>query len=1061
MKIFSFVKRRPVASALLLVALAGLANQDLVAAIIVLAGLLTLAALVSNRSSSRARFFFSTFVVLSTFAGLVAALGVPIYKAGQDELYIPKIGSAASTTKTQSGLDLTGYVVSDNNYAISGVDSNSQYLTSVAATGGYIATDGTFAYLGVQNALVHAHLQGARAELVVQNFNLANTSPNADFDPALAHQALKSDEAQSTFVASLTQTLVSEGWDGVVIDFENMNKQDQPGFVHFLKLLHKSLKGKIRLVAAVPVPDPGYLSSTYYDLAAINAATDLVNVMTYNQHDPSGNAGPIGSPLFIRQSLNGVYKYIPKSKLQLGIAGYGYVWGPGVKKYTNTVTPAQARQIVIDNKVKATFDTAAQEWTATLKDGTVLWWDDTASIKARTQLAKSLGLEGAAIWEISTSDSVKAAASAVQIARIPLTAHVSRPIDFVNAKGLVALTFDDGPDPAWTPSILKILRHYHVQGTFFVVGQMAQKYPGILQQMMQDGDIIGNHTYTHLDLNTVPRWRALTEINLDSWIIHGITGRTPELFRSPYGSQELADTNSNAHRNLAKSLGLQPVGWNVETQDWAKPGVDLIVKRATENIPHEATILMHDGGGNRAQTVEALGKVIVKLKSEGYVFTTVDHLDATLSQPYQKQPTDFWGITGSVLSIASYRMWIAIQDVFTWCLTTLAVLSIFRLILTWIFAIRYSHRTKRDSLVVDQGKKATSVFIPAHNEELTITKTLESLLRLKTAADQIIVAENGSSDGTAAAAQAFADANPKANILVRSYGPVGKAAAMNLALTEATGEIIIVLDADTVIDEHFIDAAEKHFADDRVGAVAGNVRVGNTKKLLAKLQGLEYGVSLALDRSAQAELGVVSVVPGAAGAFRKSALQQVGGWPARTLVEDTDLTVLLHQAGWLIPYEAGAVSYTEAPESSLEVIKQRKRWAFGSIEVVAINSNLMFSRKAGKLGLLGLPWLLVSQVILPAAAPIVDIYLIWILLEGYWVAALAMLGLGIAGEAFSAAWALKKSNLPVAWIWLLPLARIWWRSLLLVSAFSAVRRWLAGRNLKWAKIARKNTVEVN
>jgi cellulose synthase/poly-beta-1,6-N-acetylglucosamine synthase-like glycosyltransferase len=284
---------------------------------------------------------------------------------------------------------------------------------------------------------------------------------------------------------------------------------------------------------------------------------------------------------------------------------------------------------------------------------------------------------------------------------------------------------------------------------------------------------------------------------------------------------------------------------------------------------------------------------------------------------------------------------------------------------------------------------------------------------------------------------------------------------LNQALLESSGEVIIVLDADTVIDQNFIDAAVWHFDDERVGAVAGNVRVGNTKKLLAKLQGLEYGVSLALDRSAQADLGVVSVVPGAAGAFSKRALIEVGGWPARTLVEDTDLTVLLHQAQWHIPYEAAAISYTEAPESSREVIKQRKRWAFGSIEVVSLNSKLMFSRKAGKLGLLGLPWLLVSQVVLPAAAPIVDIYLIWILLEGYWIPALGMLGLGIAGEAFSAAWALKKSNLPVAWLWLLPLARIWWRSLLLISAFSAVRRWLAGRNLKWAKIVRTNTVEVS
>ena len=1059
MRTLEIIKRRPIFILAITFLLVALATQDLVAALIVFAGMVTLGALVANRTSNRARIFLSTFILLSTIAGGVAALGVPVYKSGENELFIPKSNEvSAANSKGRAGIDLTGYVVSDNDFAINGVDTNAQYLTTVAATGGYIATDGTFNSLGVQNALVHAHLQGARAELVVQNFNLANTNINADFDPKLAHQVLKSDANQARFISALKATLVSEGWDGVVIDFETLNVSDQPAFVHFLKELHKSLGSKIRMVTAVPPRDPGYATSMGYDYKAIAANTDVVNVMTYNQHDPTGSAGPIGTPSWITGVILNAEKYVPKNKLQLGIAGYGYAWGPGVKTFTNTVTAAQARSIVAKDGSTAKFDPIAAEWTATLHDGTVLWWNGAESITARVKLAKQLGIEGAALWEISNSAPVKAAAAATQVARVPLTAHTSRPIDFVNATGLVALTFDDGPDPAWTPSVLKILHHYHVPATFFVVGSAAQRNPEIISTMVNQGNIVANHTYTHLDLNTVPRWRALTEINLDSWIIHGITGRTPQLFRSPYGSQELADTNSNAHRNLAKSLGLEPVGWNVETSDWAKPGVQTIIDRATKNIPHEATILMHDGGGNRSETIAALGPIIKKLQSEGYLFTTVDHLDATLSEPYLPVPTTFWGITGSVVSIAGYRLWIAVQDVFSWFLSALAVLSILRLLLTWIFAIRYGRRTNLS--LPKQPMKSVSIFIPAHNEQMTIEKTLASVLRLKTLPQQVIVAENGSKDETFAVASAFAAAHPEVNIQVREYGPVGKAGALNMALAEAIGEVIVVLDADTVIDENFIDEAVWHFEVDAVGAVAGNVRVGNTKKILAKLQGLEYGVSLALDRAAQAELGVVSVVPGAAGAFRKTALVEVGGWPARTLVEDTDLTVLLHEAKWLIPYEAKAISYTEAPESSREVIKQRKRWAFGSIEVVALNASQIFSRKSGKLGLLGLPWLLVSQVILPAAAPIVDIYLIWILLEGYWVQAITMLALGIAGESLSAAWALKKSNLPLAWIWLLPIARVWWRTLLLISAGSAVRRWLAGRHLAWAKIARKNTVEV-
>lgn len=1061
MRFLSALRRRPSFAVILLGIIWGLATQDAVASVIVATGLVLLAVLISNRSKSRTRTVLATFLILSTLIAGGAALGVPTYKNAADELYLPKL-KTSNTAVQKTGLDLTGYVVSDNDNAINGVDSASQTVTHLAATGAYIASDGTFAYLGVQNALLHAHLGGARAQLVLQNFNLASTNPNADFSPVLAHRMLVSAASRAAYIKALMQVLNTEHWDGVVVDFEVVAAADQPNFSRFLDELHKTLAGKLRLTVAVPVPDVNYPPSMVYDLSHIGKIADAVNVMTYNKSDPSGAAGPIAPLDWVKSTIQQLESVIPKNKIQLGISGYGYVWGPGVKTYTNTIWPKQARAIVAKTKSKAIWDATAAEWHATLPDGTVMWWDDARSYEARVQLAQQLGIEGAAIWEVSQADPLTSKVPGVTIARVAPNATPGRSIDFVNATGLVALTFDDGPDPTWTPKILAVLHKYKVPATFFVVGQMAQRYHSIISNEVASGSIVANHTYTHLDLNTVPRWRALTEINLDSWVIHGITGRTPKLFRSPYGSQELSDTNSNAHRNLAKSLGLEPVGWNVETSDWARPGVATIVRRATQNIPHEATILMHDGGGNRQQTVQALNILIPKLLKEGYVFTTVDHLDASLTQPYESVPTTFWGVTASVASIASYRLWIAFMDVFNWILAALAILSLIRLALNWIFALRYQRTLKATRLANPNAPMGTvAVVIPAHNEALTIVKTLSSMTSLWTKPDTIIVAENGSKDATAERAREFAAQHPELNIKVREYGPVGKAGALNAALAETDCEFIVVLDADTVIHEAFLDAAIPFFADPTVGAVAGNVRVGNTKKVLAKLQALEYGVSLALDRSAQAELGVVSVVPGAAGAFRKTAVEGVGGWPGRTLVEDTDLTVLLHQAGWKIPYEPLAISFTEAPESSGEVIKQRKRWAFGSIEVVAIYANKIFHRRSGRLGMLGLPWLLLSQVILPAAGPIVDLYLIWLLLEGYPLQAIGMLVLGIAGESISAGWALRKSDMPMRWLWLLPLSRIWWRTLLLISATSSVRSWLQGRSLAWSKLKRKNSVQVS
>ena len=347
-------------------------------------------------------------------------------------------------------------------------------------------------------------------------------------------------------------------------------------------------------------------------------------------------------------------------------------------------------------------------------------------------------------------------------------------------------------------------------------------------------------------------------------------------------------------------------------------------------------------------------------------------------------------------------------------------------------------------------------MIPAHNESATIAKSMAAVSTVRGPLVQVIVAENGSTDDTYDVACAEALRYPHIAWDIRACGPVGKAGALNAAMPDIVGDVVVLLDADTVLDAGFLEEILPHFIASDVGAVAGNVKVGNRHMLLGRLQALEYITSLAVDRRAQAQLGIVSVVPGAAGAFRRDALLRVGGWPARTLTEDADLTVELLAAGWKIPYEPEAISWTEAPATVAEVLHQRRRWSYGTTQVTEIHRQRVMAPSSGRLGMIGLPWLTLSQVLLPAAGPLVDFFLLWLVLNGDWAIAAGMLGLALAMETVVAMWALRSDRESWKFLLLLPAARFLWRPLLLAAVAGSLRAWLLG----WAQAKRHNTVMV-
>ncbi|HMC81000.1 MAG TPA: glycosyltransferase family 2 protein, partial [Acidimicrobiia bacterium] len=288
----------------------------------------------------------------------------------------------------------------------------------------------------------------------------------------------------------------------------------------------------------------------------------------------------------------------------------------------------------------------------------------------------------------------------------------------------------------------------------------------------------------------------------------------------------------------------------------------------------------------------------------------------------------------------------------------------------------------------------------------------------------------------------------------------GKAAALNAGIAVASGDVVVVLDADTVLAPDFLRRIAPHFADPAVGAVAGNVKVGNRRSFLARLQALEYIVSLNLDRRAQAQLNVMSVVPGAAGAFRRRALLDVGGYPTDTLVEDADLTFTLLAAGWRIPYEPAAVAWTEAPQRVSAVMRQRRRWSYGTVEVVAKHAGDLLDSTNGRVGLIGLPWTLLTQVLLPLGGPLADVFLLYLAAVGDIGVALVILALAAGLETVMIVVAVlveKEDRRLLLWA---PFLRLVWRPLQLLAVFRSVRSWAHGDSEGWRTIERYNTVDV-
>jgi cellulose synthase/poly-beta-1,6-N-acetylglucosamine synthase-like glycosyltransferase/peptidoglycan/xylan/chitin deacetylase (PgdA/CDA1 family) len=614
------------------------------------------------------------------------------------------------------------------------------------------------------------------------------------------------------------------------------------------------------------------------------------------------------------------------------------------------------------------------------------------------------------------------------------------------------LTFDDGPDPVWTPQILEILRRNHVQATFFVVGTEVADHPEILRQIVADGDQVGIHTFTHADLGRIAPWRQSLELSETELALAGATGRTTSLLRPPFSSNNGAlDDREWAAVRYAADQGYLSVLATLDSEDWRRPGVDHIIANATPHGSAGQVLLMHDAGGDRAQTVAALGKLLPQLRARGFTFATVSDAVGMANPMRPAPPTSAW--LGLAL-IAALRFIDWLMTAITWMLYASGVLSVGWAVFMFVAARR--HRRLRTRPWGPPVTDPASVIIPAFNESAGIEATVRSLV----ASDhpvEIIVVDDGSTDGTA---DIVAGLGLPGVRLIRQDN-AGKPTALNAGLAASSHPLVVMLDGDTIFEPDAVRILLQPFADPAVGAVSGNTKVANRGGLLGRWQHIEYVVGFNLDRRLFDLAECMPTVPGAIGGFRREALDRVGGVSDLTLAEDTDLTMALCRDGWRVVYQENAKAWTEAPASLGDLWQQRYRWCYGTLQAMWKHRGALVQRgSSGKLGRRGLGYLLLFQVMLPLLAPVIDVFAIYGLIfldplriVGLWLAFL-MLQVVMGLYAFR-----LDGERPTA-LWSLPLQQFVYRQLMYLVVIQSVWTALAGSRLRWQRMERYGSFRV-
>ncbi len=937
-------------------------------------------------------------------------------------------------------------------------------------------------------------------------------------------------KARALLTASLVDQADKNGWAGVGLDFEDLSPHGLAYYPGYLQELGKALHAHGRqLWITVPFDDKGWSST------ALQPYVDQLILMGYDEHYRTANAGsPAGQGWYESNFVRLTAGLDPKKTI-VGLGSYGYDWIDKKGAEAETKTFHEATIAASDAGADINFDPDSLTPTYNYEeDGEQheVWFLDAVTLFNEIQVTDDWRPHGYALWRLGTEDpsvwtvlgsnyddaspdnlhalsagndvdfdgkgeilrvtgmprpgrrdfTVDPKTELISDERytvVPAAYHVQRLGMEARHDKMVALTFDDGPDGRFTPRILDILKKENVQATFFVIGQNMEHRPDLVMREWREGQEVGSHTFTHPNIGQVPLPEAQLELNATQRLFETLTGKSMRLFRPPFlGDADPSTPNEVAPLLLAQKLGYINVGLRIDPDDWQKPKSDLIVSRVLDQLerprPGAApgrVILLHDAGGDREATVEALGPLIHALRAAGYEIVPVGKL-ADMTTEQSMPPTDRDSVE-LMLDRSVFFLMRNFEEGLRILLMTAIVLGLARLVFLAGFSIAHTIKTMRNKPPVldDASRHLVSVLIPCFNEEAVIAQSVRQILASDWPDLEILVLDDGSTDRTAAVVEENFSNESRVRLLRFENG--GKATALNRGLREVTGEIVVALDADTQFPPETIGRLARWFADPAIGAVAGNALVGNRMNLITRWQALEYVTAQNLERRALAVLGAVTVVPGAVGAWRRTALDSVGGYPTDTLAEDQDLTIAIQQFGWKVTFDSEARAFTESPDTVQGLLKQRFRWSFGTLQCLWKHRSGLFSRKNPALGYVALPQVWLFQIVMTVISPLVDLAVLWSLISAwmasqshpmewssddlfraiaFWAAFILLdLAAGILGMVMEprAPWA----DLP----WL-PLQRFGYRQLMYYVVVKAVSNAVRGRRVGWGKLERRGTV---
>ena len=933
---------------------------------------------------------------------------------------------------------------------------------------------------------------------------------------------MNNQEKRMAFIKQLVDQCEQYGFTGINLDLEDLNITDNVPLITLVKDF-----ATIFNAHGLYVTQAIAAFNDDYDMQELAKYNDYLFLMAYDEHNSTSQPGAISSQRWVEKATDWAAKNVPNDKIVLGLAAYGYDWTEG-KPVGSTVSFDQIIATAQNAEAKIAFNDDTYNLNFSYEDNTNgtlhhVFFPDAATTFNIMRFGSEYHLAGFGLWRLGTEDkriwrfygkdmgwenaAKLSIAKLMQLngtddvnfvgsgevlnvtsephhgkiavtmdkdncliteeyyRELPTTYTVQR-LGKCKPKQLV-ITFDDGPDERWTPSVLSTLKKYKVPAAFFMVGLQMEKNLPLVKQVFDAGHTIGNHTFTHHDMSENSDRRSYAELKLTRMLIESVTGQSTILFRAPYN----ADADPTGHEEIwpmiiASRRNYLFVGESIDPNDWQQ-GVtaDQIYKRVIDGVHNEDghIILLHDAGGaTREPTITALPRIIETLQREGYQFISLEQYlgmsRQTLMPPIEKGKV-YYAMQAN-LSLAEFIY--HISDFLTALFLVFLVLGFVRLLFMYILMIREKRAENHRNYAPINAKTApeVSIIVPAYNEEVNIVRTINNLKQQDYPNFHIYLVDDGSKDNTLKRVHEKFDNDTAVTIIGKENG--GKASALNLGIATCSTEYVVCIDADTQLLSDAVSKLMRHFIADktgRIGAVAGNVKVGNSRNILTYWQAIEYTTSQNFDRMAYSNINAITVVPGAIGAFRKKVLEEVGGFTTDTLAEDCDLTMCINERGYIIENENYAVAMTEVPETLRQFVKQRIRWCFGVMQTFWKHRSSLFATSKKGFGMWAMPNMLIFQYIIPTFSPLADILMIIGLFTGNaaQVFAYYLVFLLVDASVSIMAYIFEHERLWVL-LWIIP-QRFFYRWIMYYVLFKSYLKAIKGELQTWGVLKRTGHVK--